>query len=357
MRPTEKKTFVADLREGLLVEDLFLVARKTLAETRAGKPYLALTLMDRTGEIEARVWENAGRYDAAAEVGGVIFLQGMARSFRDQLQLNITSLQAADSSRIDLEDFMPSSPRDRGEMVAELHSWIDTIRDQGLAELLRTIFAGEILESFSRAPAAKKMHHGYLGGLLEHTLSVVSLADRLADHYPGLDRDLLLTGALVHDLAKIREFSFTALPFDYTSPGRLLGHLVLGVEMVREAARNVSGLGEERLDQVAHLILSHHGRHEFGSPVLPMTQEALVLHHIDDMDAKMNYTDQLREKIQEPGYHWSDYQRPLERFLYLRAAEDGTGRQEQDPSPPARREPGRKTAARKHDPLRQQRLF
>ncbi len=314
----DKTTFIDQLHEGQQVDDLFLVSRKTLAETKAGKPYLALALMDRTGEIEARLWDNAEQYEGMAEAGDFVRVQGTARSYRDQLQLVVHSLAPVNAAEVALEDYMPASPRPREVMVAELESVIARIEDRPLHRLLRVIFAGETLELFSRAPAAKKMHHAYLGGLLEHTLSVTGMAARTADHYQCLDRDLLITGALVHDIAKIREFSFSRPPFDYTSSGRLIGHLVLGADMVRQAAAQVPELTAERLDELIHLVLSHHGRHDFGAPVLPMTPEALVLHHLDDMDAKMNYISRLREKITEPGSHWTDFQRPLERFLYLR---------------------------------------
>ncbi len=321
---TAKTIFIDRLHEGQQVDDLFLVSRKTLAETKAGKPYLALALMDRTGEIEARLWDNAEQYDAMAEAGNFVRVRATARSYRDQLQLVVNSLQAVSEAEVRLEDFMPASPRPREVMVAELESVIARMEDRPLHDLMRAIFSGETLERFSRAPAAKKMHHAYLGGLLEHTLSVTGMAALTAKHYQGLDRDLLLAGALVHDIAKIREFSYDRLPFDYTDSGRLIGHLVLGAEMVREAATRVPELSADRLDQLVHLVLSHHGRHDFGAPVLPMTPEALVLHHLDDMDAKMNYIGQLRDKITEPGNHWTDFQRPLDRFLYLRRTEDDT---------------------------------
>jgi 3'-5' exoribonuclease len=194
---------------------------------------------------------------------------------------------------------------------------LTSIQDAGVRNLLQKIFSGETLERFCTAPAARKMHHAYLHGLLEHTLSVCGLAGRIADHYPSIDRDLLLAGALLHDIAKIKEFSYERPPFDYTTQGRLLGHLVLGSTMVMQAAQGIRELSSERLDQVVHLIVSHHGRYEFGSPVLPMTREALLLHHVDDMDAKMQYCDDLAEQMEEPG--WTDYQRPLERFLYLQS--------------------------------------
>lgn len=318
-----KKIFVNALREGQQVRDMFLVARKNLAETKAGKPYLSLTLMDKTGEIEARVWENARSLNDAADVGDIIILQAVAKSYQKQVQLTVSGFQQAAKAEVSLADFMPASNRPVAEMQQELASLIATVTDTGLGKLLAELFQGDLLEQFSIAPAAKRMHHAYIGGLLEHTLSVTGMAVKTAGHYPGLDRDLLVSGALVHDIAKTKEFSYNSLPFDYTDCGRLLGHLVLGVEMVRKAAAKVDELSSARVDALAHLVLSHHGRYEFGAPVLPMTPEAILLHHLDDMDAKMNYIDQLREKQEEPG--WTDFQRPLERFLYLRPKEKDAG--------------------------------
>jgi 3'-5' exoribonuclease len=319
MKSEPRKTlYISDLKEGQQISDLFLVSKKSLAETKSGNPYLALTLMDKSGEIEARAWDNAARLDGLAEVGRVVAVEGQAKSFREQLQLTITSLQPVPEGSVDLAHFMPASWRPTREMQAELAGLIASVADPGLRELLTGLFRGKLLEEFSRAPAAKMMHHACLGGLLEHTLSVAGLALRLCDHYPRLDRDLLLAGALLHDLGKVREFSYAALPFDYTDQGRLIGHLVLGAEMVRGQAQQVAELAPGRLDQVLHLILSHHGRHEFGAPCLPMTSEAILLHHLDDMDAKMELIERLSEQV-EPGTHrWSDYQRSLERFLYLR---------------------------------------
>jgi 3'-5' exoribonuclease len=354
MASGEKTVFVEQLQDGQQVEDVFLVARKNLAETKAGKPYLALSLMDRTGEIEARVWDNAPVFDPRAAVGNYVRIRGTAKLFRDQLQLGVVHLEQVEAAGVSPADFMPASRRTKEDMQAELAEIIAMVAHPGLRGLLETVFSGETLEQFSTAPAAKKMHHAYLGGLLEHTLSVTGLAMKLAEQYPGLDRDILMTGALLHDLAKIQEFSFAAPPFDYTDQGRLMGHLVLGVDMVRRAARGIEQLDDRLLDQVCHLILSHHGRHEFGAPVLPMTQEALLLHHADDIDAKMNYTDQLREKMTEPG--WTDYQRPLERFLYLQPLSDPVDR---DAAPRKPIRTGGKKVEKKPDELlkRQQTLF
>jgi len=316
----EKRIFVAQLVAGQQLQDIFLVSKKSLAETKAGKPYLALGLMDKTGEIEARLWENARQFDALAEEGSFVLVQAIAKPFREQMQLGVISLQQVAEDAVHLGDFMPASTRPLAAMAVELDAVIAGIADPALQGLICEIFQGETLARFKRAPAAKKMHHAYIGGLIEHTLSIAAMAEKTAAHYPLLDRDMLIAGALLHDLAKIEEFDFARPPFSYTDRGRLVGHLVLGVELVRKAAEKVAAITNDQVDQLMHIILSHHGQFAFGSPVLPMTPEAILLHHLDDMDAKMNYMEGLRGKMAGSGWQWTDYQRPLERYLYLRAS-------------------------------------
>lgn len=366
MSAPAKKIFIAQLTAGQQFQDVFLVSKKVLAETKAGKPYLALGLMDRTGEIEARIWDNALQFEAQAEEGCFVLVQAVAKLFRDQMQLGVNALQRVADSAVDLADFMPTSSRPLAEMAAELDAVIEGMVDLPLRSLLRAIFQGETLARFQRAPAAKKLHHAFIGGLMEHTLSIVGMAEKAATHYPLIDRDLLIAGALLHDLAKIDEYDFARPPFGYTDRGRLVGHLVLGVELVRKAAEQVAGISAELVDHLMHIILSHHGQYGFGSPVLPMTPEAILLHHLDDMDAKMNYMEGLRAKMSGSGWQWSEYQRHLERYLYLRAGgveEEPTAVQSEVPDEPQRGEfvPPREAVppprAKKSVPQRQQTLF
>ncbi|MDD2465169.1 MAG: 3'-5' exoribonuclease YhaM family protein [Desulfobulbus sp.] len=328
-----KSLFVDQLVAGQQFQDIFLVSRKSLAETKAGKPYLALGLMDRSGEVEARVWDNADQFDSQAEEGNFIVVQAVAKPFRDQMQLVINSLQQIPESAIDLADFLPTSTRPIAEMARELEMVIDNIGDQPLQQLMQTIFQGETLAKFKHAPAAKKMHHAYIGGLIEHTLSIVGMAYKAAEHYPLIDRDMLVAGTLLHDLAKIEEFDFARPPFSYTDRGRLVGHLVLGVEVIRRAVEQVQGISAEQIDRLIHMVLSHHGQYAYGSPVLPMTPEAILLNQLDDMDAKMNYLQGLQHKMQGGDWQWSDYQRHLERYLYLRGTEAGEAEQDAVHSP------------------------
>ena len=335
-----KKMFAAQLTGGQQVQDIFLVAKKSLAETKAGKPYLALTLMDRTGEIEARVWDNALQFDPLAEEGRFVLVQAVAKPFRDRMQLGVTTLQQVDEATVDMADFLPSSPRPLADMVEELAGIIVSISDQPLRQLLQVLFHGDTLTRFQHAPAAKRLHHAYIGGLIEHSLSVAGMAEKAAAHYPLIDRDMLIAGALLHDLAKIEEFDCNRPGFSYTDRGRLIGHLALGVDMVRKAAAQVPAIDAGQMDRLVHIILSHHGQHDFGSPVLPMTPEAILLHHLDDIDAKMNYMTGLQTKMTGNGWQWTEYQRHLERFLYLRASGVDETPEEDGIAPEQERETG-----------------
>lgn len=317
---TSKQVFIRDLKENQQISEVFLVSRFNLAETKAGKPYLALALMDKSGEIEARLWDRVDQLAPLAQEGSFISVQATVDQFNGQLQLKLLSLAAVSEETLALNDFFPASRRPQKEMILELKKRIKSIQDETLRRLLETIFKGDTLNRFAQAPAAKKMHHAYLGGLIEHTLSMAQMAEAVARHYTLINADLLLAGVLLHDLAKIDEFDCERPPFDYTGRGRLVGHLVLGVEMLRRAADTVAGLPQETVDELAHLILSHHGQLEFGSPVLPMTPEAMLLHHIDDMDAKMNYIEGLQAQMQAGEQQWTAFQRPLQRYLYLRGS-------------------------------------
>jgi 3'-5' exoribonuclease len=326
----EKKLFINQLREGQAVEETFLVSAMSRAETRAGKPYLMLTLMDRTGEIEARLWENADAYREACAPGSLVRVSGQAQSYRNVLQLRVNSVTPVEKEGAAGELFLQGSAKDVSRMAAEITGLARGIKDPFCRKLLLALFDDPAFFSeFTRAPAAKSMHHAYLGGLLEHTLAVAVLADRVAGLYPALDRDLLLAGALLHDIGKTKELAFDAYPFDYTDRGRLSGHLVLGVEMLRDAVRGIDSFPEDLAGRLEHLILSHHGRYEFGSPTLPMISEAFVLNFLDDLDAKLNYLGRLEQQAPDPGYQWTDFQRTLERFLFVR------GRPGAEPESPA----------------------
>lgn len=313
-----KIVFVDGMKEGDRFEDLFLIKNVKQGETRAGKPYLVLTVMDKSGEVSGPVWDNVPALQKICVAGQVVQLAGTVQSYRDALQLRIDMINQVPQEDIELEHFYPVSPRNIDQMAGELQSLVQSVSNPFLKKLLHHFFKkSESWIHFQDAPAAKGIHHAYIGGLLEHSLSVAKVADFLAGHYAGIDRSLLMAGALLHDIGKLQELKMESGLVEYTVRGRLKGHLVIGSEMVAQAARKIRDFPEDLLEQLQHLILSHHGRQEFGSPAVPMTVEAFMLSFLDDLDAKMNITEQLRRKMDNEAMGWTDYQRSLERYLYL----------------------------------------
>jgi 3'-5' exoribonuclease len=310
------KTFINELRKGQTVESIFLVKDKILTKTKAGNPYLSLKLADRTGEAEGRIWDNALDFLPLFEKDDFIKVRGEVDEFQGILQLRITKLRKSEDQEIQLGDYLPQSSRDIEKMLGELRKIASQVRQPFLSGLLEAFFNDEaLMKKFKMAPAAKAVHHVFLGGLLEHTLSVVQLALLVGPRYRGVDQDLLLAGAILHDLGKISELSFERA-FDYTDPGRLLGHIILTVEMIDEKVRTIPDFPENLILALKHLILSHHGEYEFGSPKLPMTLEALLLHHIDDLDAKMNAVMAWIEKEKDTPSRWTSYHKLFDRFIY-----------------------------------------
>jgi len=327
MTTANKNIQIKEITDGQTIRDLFLVREMSRGETKTGKPYLSLTLMDASGEISGRVWENAEQLMGECPAGAVVSVSGQAQAYKGILQLRIDNLSRIADSEVDLAQFVPSVQGNVGLMAKELLKLAGSVENPFLKELLLALFGERrLMQAFKKAPAAKVMHHAYVGGLLEHTLAVARLADSVSGLYPGLDRSLLMAGALLHDLGKLKEFSFDSFPFEYSDRGRLVGHMVLGIEMIQEKINGISGFPEDLADRLKHLILSHHGRHEFGSPSLPMMQEAFALNFLDDLDAKINYLDRLSGQVKGEGYQWTEFQRNLERFLFVRGhrANDGS---------------------------------
>lgn len=313
-----KNQYVKDLQEGERFDDIFLVKSVKSGETRAGKPYFVLTVMDKTGEVSGPVWNNVEKLKQLCLAGEIVKIGGGVQSYREQLQLKIDSIQQVPRDKVELADFLPAAPKSLEQMAKQLQSLVASVEDIFLKKLLTYFFSSsDWWTRFQQAPAAKGIHHAYIGGLLEHSLSVAIIADFMSAHYIGVNRSLLVSGALLHDIGKIEELQSTAGLVDYTVQGRLKGHIVMGSEIVAHAAGKIKDFPEVTLQQLQHIIISHHGRHEFGSPTLPMTVEALILSFIDDLDSKINVTEQLRRKMDSSELAWSDYQRSLERYLYL----------------------------------------
>jgi len=314
----EKKQFAADIQDNQEVKDLFLVKTARLAETKAGKPFLTLDLMDRTGEVVGRVWDNAERLAPLCPAGAVVLLSGRAQLYKGVVQLSVTALEAVTIGGADWAFFLPATSADIVSMEAELVALVKTVDDKDIRRLLLAVVKDQALwAAFRTAPAAKTMHHAYIGGLLEHTLGLCRLAVAVCRLYPALNRSLLLAGAVLHDLGKVREFSFDVPPFDYSEQGRLLGHMVIALELIQLKVAGLQDFPERTATMVKHLVISHHGCHEFGSPAVPMIREAFVLNFLDDLDAKMNYFDRLSRQAPAGDYQWTEYQRSLERFLFV----------------------------------------
>ena len=280
--------YIDTLRDGMHVKDVYLCKGKTIALTKNGKEYGNILLQDKTGQIESKIWDlnNPGIGDF--EAMDYVYAEGNVTVFNNANQLNISRIRRAHEGEYTPADYFPVSSKDIGEMYQTLKKLILSMQNQYLQKLCKSFFIddAEFAKRFCRHSAAKSVHHGFIGGLLEHTLSVTQLCDLSASHYPFLKRDLLLTGAMLHDIGKTKELS----PFptnEYTDAGQLLGHIVIGAQMADEHIRAIDGFPAKLHDEVIHLILSHHGELEYGSPRKPALMEALVLSFADNMDAKI----------------------------------------------------------------------
>lgn len=312
-----KKVFVETIRERDWVDTPFLVRDKIMAMAKNGKPYMTLKLIDRSGEVEARVWDRVDEFGEQFGKDDFIRVQGKASVYMGKMQLVVQDLSRLADDQVDLADFLPVAQRSGAEMELELRAKVASMQSEGyLRRLLEAFLADEaFLQHYRSAPAAKSMHHAYLGGLLEHSLAVADLADDICLRYPTLNRDLLLTGALLHDVGKVAELCYSR-SFDYTDAGKLIGHIVMGVEMVDAKARQIPGFPIEVLVLVKHLLLSHHGQYEYGSPKRPKTLEALVLNFIDDMDAKINGVRTHIEREPDNPSTWTSYHRLYDRYFF-----------------------------------------
>jgi len=286
-----KDIYISDLAafdEGKVFNGFFLVLLKQQRTTKTNKPYLNLILGDKTGQLEGRIWDIADpRIAKDFDKGDIVKVRGSASRFDERLQMKIDQLRVALPDEVDKADLLPSTTYDVAALWSQLLACVESFTNPNLKLLLNTLLADPaVAEAYREAPAARQLHHAWLGGLLEHVISLLTLADRVATHYPLLDRDLLLTGVILHDIGKTHELSWD-IGFDYTIEGTLLGHIQMGVEMVERAIATLPGFPDHLRTLVLHMILAHHGKLEFGSPKLPMIPEALVLNFVDDLDAKM----------------------------------------------------------------------
>ena len=300
-----KEIYITDLPgfdENRIFDGYFLVLSKQQRMTKSNKPYLILMLSDKTGQMEARVWEPGDpRIAREFERGDVVKVRGCVTRFDDRCQIKVDHLRKAHEDEAALEDMLPATIFDVNELWGRLNATVERVTNPDLKRLLEALLTEpEIARAYREAPAARQLHHAWLGGLLEHVVSLLGLAEKVADHYSILDRDLLITGVILHDIGKIRELTW-ATGFDYSVEGVLLGHIQMGVDLVEKTIAGLPAFPERLRTLVLHLILSHHGKLEFGSPKLPMIPEALALNFVDDFDAKMQAMASEFEKSAREG--------------------------------------------------------
>jgi 3'-5' exoribonuclease len=309
-----KPAYVVDLEADQTITSFFLVHEKEIRATREGKPYLRLELGDRTGTVEARMWEN---FEAAAEAiarDDFVKVQARVEVYRNRTQLALDRLRRAEPGEVDPADYFPHTSEDVDKLYAQLREYVAAIGHPWLKRLVESVVEDpEIVPKLKRAPAAKTIHHAYLGGLLEHMVSLCGLCRAVAGRYPETDADLLLTGAVLHDIGKIDELSYER-SFGYTTEGRLLGHIILELELITKKMDAIEGFPGELKTLVKHLLISHHGQYAFGSPKLPMFREAVMLHYLDDLDSKMGSMRATLASEKGEG-DWSAWSAALERRL------------------------------------------
>jgi 3'-5' exoribonuclease len=323
------RRFVQSLADGDNVEEVYLVADKQLRANRNGNLFIQVELRDRTGGISGRLWNAGEQLFRSFEAGDFLLVKGKVQLFQGALQMILNHLNRVEAEKVELADFLPHTEQDVSKLYERLRGLLRKVEDPHLRALVECfLMDAELMEAFCKAPAGVRNHHAYVGGLIEHVVTMLDAADRIAPLYPELNRDLFLMGVFLHDIGKVRELSFSR-SFAYTDEGQLIGHLVIGVELLAEkAARAAELTGEkfpvELLLRLKHLILSHHGTYEFGSPRLPMTPEAIALHYLDNFDAKLNaFTREIREDANSSS-PWTPYNAKLDRRLFKGGAA-GTG--------------------------------
>ncbi len=300
--------------ENQVITTSFVVVAKQAKPKKNGELYLALTLADRTGHLDAKMWDNVSDHIDCFEQDDFVKVRGLINKFNGRFQLTLHKVRSMEESEVDFSDYLPRTTKDVDVLWHTLGEFVESVRDPHLSALLKVFMADPQLEhAYKNAPAAKTLHHAFIGGLLDHVVSLLQLCDLACRNYPEtINRDLLLTGAFLHDIGKVHELSF-ARSFTYTTRGQLLGHMIIELEMLHEKLAQIPGFPGEYKTLIEHLIISHHGKYEFGSPKMPMFPEALMLHYLDDLDSKM---ESMRAHFQrEPESEWTGYNPSMARPL------------------------------------------
>jgi 3'-5' exoribonuclease len=310
-----KAAFVNTLVPSETVTTQFLVIHKEIRQKKTGEPYLTLLLGDRTGEIEAKMWDNVAEVMDTFDRDDFVKVKGLPQIYQNKPQLTVHKIRRLDDHEVEPGDYFPCSKRDPEEMWAELRGIISSLGNEHLRRLLEEIFSDPVLVAlYKRAPAAKSIHHACLGGLIEHVLSLCALCRMMAAHYQGVDVDLLLASAILHDIGKTEELSYER-SFSYTAAGQLVGHIVMGVQLVSDKIRAVPDFPPKLKLLLEHIILSHHGSLEFGSPKVPLFPEALLFHHLDNLDSKFEAMRAAIERDRQPDNEFTGWISALERVV------------------------------------------
>jgi 3'-5' exoribonuclease len=312
-----KEFYICDCvrNENKIVTSNFVVVSKQIKPKKSGEPYLALTLGDRSGHLEAKMWDNVGEVLNAFEQDDFLKVKGLVNKYKNRFQLTIHKLRKLGESEIEFSDYLPKTTRNIDELWQTLTDFVASFRDPHLKSLVQAFMSDpEIATAYRNAPAAKTLHHAYIGGLLDHVVSLFRSCDLVCRNYPQVNRDLLLTGVFLHDIGKIHELTYNR-SFSYTTRGQLLGHMIIELEMLQAKLALSPGFPGELKTLIEHLIISHHGEYEFGSPKLPMFPEALLLHYMDDLDSKMEAMRAHFEREADLESSWTSYNPSLGRPL------------------------------------------
>jgi 3'-5' exoribonuclease len=312
-----KEFYICDCarQENKVITSCFVVVGKQIKPKKTGEPYLALTLGDRSGQLEAKMWDNVEEVLDAFEQDDFLKIKGLINKYKNRFQLTVHKLRKLGDSEIDFADYLPKTTKDIDALWQSLTSFISSFQNPYLKSLVKAFMADpEIAAAYRNAPAAKTLHHAYIGGLLDHVVSLFRSCDLMCQNYPQINRDLLLTGAFLHDIGKIYELTYNR-SFSYTTKGQLLGHMIIELEMLQAKLALQPGFPDELKTMIEHLIISHHGQYDFGSPKLPMFPEALMLHYLDDLDSKMEAMRAQFEREAGIDSPWTSYNSSLGRPL------------------------------------------
>jgi 3'-5' exoribonuclease len=312
-----KEFYICDCvrHENKVVTSNFVVVAKQIKPKKTGEPYLALTLGDRSGQLEAKMWDNVEEVLDAFDQDDFLKVKGLINKYKNRFQLTIHKLRKLGESEIEFADYLPKTSKNVDDLWHTLGDFVASIQDPHLKSLVQAFMADpEIAAAYRNAPAAKTLHHAYIGGLLDHVVSLFRSCDLIVRNYPQVNRDLLLTGAFLHDIGKIQELTYNR-SFTYTTRGQLLGHMIIELEMLQAKLALFPDFPRELKTLIEHLIISHHGEYEFGSPKLPMFPEALVLHYLDDLDSKMEAMRAQFEREADLESPWTSYNSSLGRPL------------------------------------------